>query len=72
MEAPKIMERATQVFGKTREYAKERAAQMKTFAHERPFLATLLGLGAGLVLGMMLTPRGPRVQIAIRADGKTV
>lgn len=72
MEAPKFMERATEVFGKTREYAKERAAQMTTFAHEKPFLATLLGLGAGLMLGMMLTPKVPKVQLEIRTNGKAL
>lgn len=71
MEAPKLMERATQVFGKTKEYAKERAAQMKTFAHEKPFLTTLLGLGAGFMLGMLLVPKVPKVQLEIRTNGKT-
>lgn len=72
MEAPKLMERATQVFGKTREFAKERAAKMTTFAHEKPFLTTLLGLGAGLMLGMLLTPKVPKIQLEIRTNGKAV
>ena len=70
MEAPKLMERATQVFGHTREFAKERAELMKTFVHDKPFLTTLLGLGAGFVLGMLLTPRVPKVQLEIRTNGK--
>ena len=70
MEAPKPMERATQVFGHTREFAKERAELMKTFVHDKPFLTTLLGLGAGFVLGMLLTPRVPKVQLEIRTNGK--
>ena len=34
MQAPKLMDRATQVFDDTREFAKERAEQMKTFVHD--------------------------------------
>jgi len=69
MQGPKLMERATQVFDHTREFAKERAGQMKTFVHDKPFLTTLLGLGAGFVLGMLLTPRIPKV-LVIRTNGK--
>ena len=70
MEAPKLMERATQVFGHTREYAKGRAEEVKTFVHDKPFLTTLLGLGAGFMLGMLLTPRVPKVQVEIRSNGR--
>jgi hypothetical protein len=68
MERPKLMERANQVFGKTREFATERATQMNAFAHEKPFVVTLLGLGAGVLLGMMLAPKA--IQVEIRTNGK--
>jgi len=70
MEAPKLMERATQAFGKTREFAEERAAELKAFVRTKPFLTTLLGLGAGLMLGMLLAPKVPKVQLEIRTNGK--
>jgi ElaB/YqjD/DUF883 family membrane-anchored ribosome-binding protein len=70
MEAPKLMERATQVFGRSREYAKGQVAQVRTFAHEKPFLTAFLGLGAGFMLGMLLTSSSPKVQLEIRTNGK--
>lgn len=72
MEAPKLMERATQAFGKTREFAEERAAEVKAFVRTRPILTTFLGLGAGLMLGMLLAPKVPKVQLEIRTNGKAV
>ncbi len=70
MEAPRLMERATQAWGHTRDVAKERAEQMKAFVRNKPFLTTLLGVGAGLVLGMLLTPKVPKVQVVVRTHGK--
>jgi ElaB/YqjD/DUF883 family membrane-anchored ribosome-binding protein len=70
MVAPKMMDRATQLFGHTREFAKERANLVRTFVHDKPYLTTFLGLGAGLMLGMLLTPRVPKVQVEIRSNGK--
>lgn len=70
MQAPKLMERATQAWDHTRDAAKERAEQVKTFVRTKPFLATLLGAGAGLVLGMLLTPKVPKVQVVVRTHGK--
>jgi ElaB/YqjD/DUF883 family membrane-anchored ribosome-binding protein len=72
MEAPKLMERATQAFGKTREYAEEHAAQVKAFVRTKPFLTTFLGLGAGFMLGMLLAPKVPKVQLEIRTNGKAL
>jgi hypothetical protein len=72
MEAPRLMERATQVFGKTREFAEERATQVKAFVRTKPFLTTLLGLGAGFMLGMLLVPKVPKVQLEIRTNGKAM
>jgi len=70
MKAPKLMERATQVFDHTREVANERAEQVKDFVQNRPFLTTLLGVGAGFMLGMLLSPKVPKVQLEIRTHGK--
>lgn len=70
MEGPKLLERATEVFGKTREFANDRAAHLKAFAHEKPLVVTLLGIGAGVVLGMLLAPRNAKVLVAIRTNGK--
>jgi ElaB/YqjD/DUF883 family membrane-anchored ribosome-binding protein len=70
MRAPTMLEQATQVFGHTREYANERAEQVKSFVHEKPFLTTFLGLGAGFVLGMLLFPKVPKVMVEIRTKGK--
>ena len=77
MEAPKLMERANRLFGKTRGFAhkraaqfKQRAAHLKAAVHEKPFTFALLGLGAGFLLGMLLMPRVPKVQLEIRTNGK--
>lgn len=72
MEAPKLMERATQAFGMTREFAEEHAAQVKAFVRTRPILTAFLGLGTGLMLGMLLAPKVPKVQLEIRTNGKAV
>ena len=70
MKAPTLMAQATQLFGQTREYAQERAEQVKSFVEHKPFLATCLGMSAGFVLGMLLLPRPPKVLVEIRTKGK--
>ena len=69
MKAPTLMEQATQAFDRTREYAQERAEQVKAFVQHKPFLTTCLGLGAGFVLGMLLIPKVPKVFVEIRTKG---
>jgi ElaB/YqjD/DUF883 family membrane-anchored ribosome-binding protein len=68
MEGSTFRDRATQVLGHTREFARERAEQVRTFTHEKPFLATILGLGAGFVLGMLMSPRGVKVHLVRSKD----
>ena len=70
MKAPTLMEQATEVFEHTREFANDRAEQVKSFVHDKPFLSTILGLGAGFVLGMLLIPKVPKVMVEIGTKGK--
>jgi len=48
----RLADRARELLDDSRALASERAADADTFIHERPLAATLLGMGAGLVMGI--------------------
>lgn len=49
-----IMEKAQDLYSNSRELARDGAARAKTFIHESPLLSTLLGVGAGFVVGLWM------------------
>jgi ElaB/YqjD/DUF883 family membrane-anchored ribosome-binding protein len=64
------MEKASEFLANTREFTKEHASQAKSFIHEKPLLSTLLGLGAGLMVGLLFSRRVPKIELVVRSRGK--
>ena len=53
----KALHKAKDLYDDSREVARNGAAQTKSFIQQRPILSTLLGLGAGLLLGHLFRPK---------------
>lgn len=51
--AHRLADRARDLFEDTRDVARERASDANSFIHARPIAAALLGVGAGLALGVL-------------------
>lgn len=62
--------RVSKFFESTRKFTRKNASRAKSFAHEEPVLSVLLGLGAGLLLGLAWNGRGPKVVFVERSKGK--
>jgi ElaB/YqjD/DUF883 family membrane-anchored ribosome-binding protein len=46
------MDRAREAFDDTRDFARDGAEETGAFIHERPVASTLMGVGAGVILGL--------------------
>jgi hypothetical protein len=53
----KALRTARDLYGESREVARNGATRTKSFIHNRPVLSTLLGLGLGFLIGHWLRPR---------------
>ena len=51
---PQILEKAQDLYSNSREMARDGADRAKTFIHESPVLSTLLGVGAGFFIGLLM------------------
>jgi ElaB/YqjD/DUF883 family membrane-anchored ribosome-binding protein len=49
-----VLEKAQDLYVNSRDLAQDGAARAKTFIHESPVLSTLLGVGAGFLIGMWM------------------
>ena len=48
-----LADRAREVYGESRDMARRGAHEANSFIHSRPMAATLLALGAGVLMGMI-------------------
>jgi ElaB/YqjD/DUF883 family membrane-anchored ribosome-binding protein len=55
--AAKALRKARDLYDDSRDIARNGADRASGFIHQRPVLSTLLGLGAGLLIGHLLRPR---------------
>jgi len=65
-----VRERASEFLENSREFTKEHASQAKSYIREKPVLSVLLGLGAGLMVGLLFSRRVPRIELVVRSKGK--
>ncbi len=49
-----ILEKAQDLYSNSREVARDGADRARTFIYESPVLSTILGVGAGFIVGMWL------------------
>lgn len=52
-----VLEKAQDLYSNSRDFARNGAARAKSFIHESPVLSTLLGVGAGVLVGMWMRRR---------------
>jgi len=52
-----ILDKAQDLYSNSRDVAREGAARAKTFIHESPLLSTVLGVGAGFIIGLWMRRR---------------
>jgi ElaB/YqjD/DUF883 family membrane-anchored ribosome-binding protein len=52
-----ILEKAQDLYSNSRDVARESADRAKTFIHESPVLSTVLGVGAGFIIGLWMRRR---------------
>ena len=67
---PTMREKAKEFLENYRGFAEEQATQAKTFIQEKPILSALLGIGAGLMVGLMFSRRVPKIELVVRSKGK--
>ena len=65
-----VREKASEFFENSREFTKEHASQAKSFIREKPLVSVLLGLGAGLMVGLLFSRRVPKIELVVRSKGK--
>ena len=65
-----VGEMASEFLENSREFTKDRASQAKGFIREKPILSALMGLGAGLMVGLLFSRRVPRIELVVRSKGK--
>jgi len=53
----KVFDRAQKLYSATRKLARRGSARAKSFILGRPMTSTLIGIGAGFVLALLLRPR---------------
>jgi ElaB/YqjD/DUF883 family membrane-anchored ribosome-binding protein len=61
---------AAEFLENSREFTREHALQAKGFIREKPVLSVLLGLGAGLMVGLLFSRRVPKIELVVRSKGK--
>jgi ElaB/YqjD/DUF883 family membrane-anchored ribosome-binding protein len=49
-----VLEKAQDLYSNSRELARDGATRASTFIHESPVLSTILGVGAGFLIGMWM------------------
>ena len=54
LDRAEIMDRAGHLYSVSRKLAKKGQTRANTFIHKKPVWSTLLGVGAGVLLGMIL------------------
>lgn len=52
--ASQVLERAQDLYSNSRELARDGASKANSFVHDRPVLSTLIGAGAGFLVGWLL------------------
>jgi hypothetical protein len=65
LHAEHFADRAREVYDESRDFARRGAGEANTFIHSQPMAATLLAVGAGLLMGMIY-PRGAKAAPAVR------
>ena len=53
----KILDRAEKLFAASKKLARRGSSRAKSFILGRPMMSTLLGIGAGFILALLLRPR---------------
>jgi ElaB/YqjD/DUF883 family membrane-anchored ribosome-binding protein len=49
-----VLEKAQDLYSNSRAFARDGATRANTFIHESPVLSTILGVGAGFLIGMWM------------------
>jgi len=49
-----LLEKAQDLYSNSRDMAKDSATKANSFVHDRPVLSTLIGAGAGFLVGWLL------------------
>ena len=49
-----VFEKARDLYSNSKDLAQDSASRAKTFIHESPVLSTLLGVGAGFLIGLWM------------------
>ena len=52
--ASEVLEKAQDLYSNSRDLARDGASKANTFVHDRPVLSTVLGAGAGFLIGWMI------------------
>ena len=53
-----ILEKAQDLYSNSRDMAKDGASKANSFVHDRPVLSTLIGAGAGFLVGWWIRRSG--------------
>ena len=65
-----VRAQAVEFLENSREFTREHAAQAKSFMKEKPLLSVLMGLGAGLMVGLLFGRRVPKIELVVRSKEK--
>lgn len=52
-----VLEKAHDLYSDSKDMARNGAERAKTFVHESPVLSTILGVGAGILIGIWMRRR---------------